>query len=40
MFVSAHGRGDVGTGAGGAASLYKHTTAEGTAASAEVNNKD
>ena len=28
----AHGRGDVVTGAGGAASLYKHTTPDGTPA--------
>ena len=36
----AHGRGDVVTGAGGAASLYKHTTPDGTPASWDVINKD
>jgi hypothetical protein len=34
------GRDDSAAGAGGAASLYKHTTPEGTPASAEVINED
>ena len=36
----AHGRDDRVTGAGGTASLYKHTTPEGTPASGDVINKD